>query len=249
MKTLSYWASRHVYPAIFLIILGEVANGVNGVLLGATLFGETPLIYLYVCMLILIGLAIHLQLSQRQTPSAPAYYWIGRRWLFVAFLSNFLLFGILGGIWNQRVQTHQSTASVFGGRRIVVAGDSLSPVDSVRKSTQPEIRATPSDTPKSPRGLYIVLGILGIAVAYVVTGLACNIACAGNGFLALLAFYLGLGGLAGSFYYISKAVQKTPKRRQDMTADERKRDSRRFWLPWVILIGIASVLLLVGATK
>ncbi|QDK80963.1 hypothetical protein EXU85_21025 [Spirosoma sp. KCTC 42546] len=248
MKTLSYWASRHVSLAIFLIILGELANGVNGVLLGATLVGEFPLIYLYVCMLVLIGLAIYVQLSARQLPSAT-HYWLGRRWLFVAFLSNFLLFGLLGGIWNQRVQTQQSTASVFGGRRIVVAGDSLSPVDSVRRSTQPEIKATPSDTPKSPRGLYIVLGILGIAVAYVVTGLACNIACAGNGFLALLAFYLGLGGLAGSFYYVSKAVQKTPKRRRDMTVDERKRDSRRFWLPWVILIGIASVLLLVGATK
>lgn len=248
MKTLSYWARRHARFAIFLIVIGEVANGFNGVLLGATLLDQVPMVWLYIGMLILIGLAIFSQLSQRQAPQS-AHYWIGRRWVFVAFLINFLLFGLLGGLWNQRVQTIHSTASVLGSRRIIVVGDSLSPADSVRRATRSEVKPAPSDTQKSPRGLYIVLGILGIAVAYVITGLACNIACAGNGFLALLAFYLGLGGLAGSFYYFSKAAQKTPKRRRDMTADERKRDSRRFWLPWIILIGITSILLLVGAAK
>jgi len=63
----------------------------------------------------------------------------------------------------------------------------------------------------------------------------------------LLTFYLGLGGLAGSFYYFSKAFQRSPKRRRDMTADERKRDSRRFWLSWLALIVVATVTLLISA--
>ncbi|MVM28928.1 hypothetical protein GO755_02705 [Spirosoma sp. HMF4905] len=199
-------------------------------------------------MLITIGIAIYIQLYS-STTSISSNYWVGRRWLFVAFLSNFLLFGLLGGIWNQRSQTVHPAASVLGGRRIVMVSDSLSPADSVRRAARSELKASPppSDKQTGSRGLYIVLGILGIVVAYTVAGLACSIACAGNGFLALLALYFGLGGIAGSIYYFSRAAQKTPKRRRDMTTDERRRDSRHFWLPWVILIGITSVLVLIAS--
>lgn len=248
MKILSYWASRHTRLAIFLIVLGEVVNGFTGVLLGATILDKIPLIGLTVCMVLLIGMAIFIQLYPSQA-SASTHYWISRRWLFVAFLSNLLLFNLLGGIWNHHIQTTQPTTSVLGSRRIVVVGDSLSPADTVRRATHSEIKVTPSDTTPPSHGLYITLGILGIAVTYFMAALACSIACSGSGFLALLTFYLGLGGLAGSVYYFSKLGQKPLKRRRDMTAEERRRDSGHFWRPWAILIGITTVILLIVALR
>ncbi|GAB4042812.1 hypothetical protein [Spirosoma litoris] len=249
MKILSYWASRHTRLAIFLIVLGEVVNGFTGVLLGATILDKIPLASLTVCMVLLIGMAIFIQLYPLET-SASTNYWTGRRWLFVAFLSNFLLFNLLGGIWNHHIQTTQPTTSVLGGRRIVVVGDSLSPADTGRRATHSEIKAIATDTaPKPPRGLYVALGILGIVVTYFMAALACSIACSGSGFLALLTLYLGLGGLAGSVYYFSKLGQKPLKRRRDMTAEERRRDSGHFWRPWAILIGITTVILLIVALR
>ncbi|QMW04344.1 hypothetical protein [Spirosoma foliorum] len=248
MKILSYWARRHTRLAIFLIVLGEFTNGFNGVILGATILDKIPLAGLTVCMVLLIGVALFIQLYPSQT-SASTNYWAGRRWLFVAFLCNFLLFGLLGGIWNQRIQATHPTSSVLGGRRIIVVGDSLSLVDTVRRATHSETKAASTDTEPPSRGLYVVLGILGIAVTYFMAALACTIACSGSGFLALLTLSLGLGGLAGSVYYFSKLGQKPLKRRRDMTADERRRDSGRFWRPWAILIGITSVILLIVALR
>ncbi|WP_461041999.1 hypothetical protein [Spirosoma harenae] len=247
MKLLSYWASRHVGIAISLIILGEIINGFSGVLLGSTLLNQSPLTGLYICILVLIGLIFSIRPHLHQI-NQSAHYSQVRRWTFLAFSSNFLLFCLLGGIWNQRVQTTHSSTNALGGRRITIVGDSLSRTDSVRLANRSTTKVDNPSAAKesSPRGLYILLGVVGIAVAYVLAGLSCSILCSGYGFLALLTFYLGLGGLAGSIYFFSKAFQRSPKRRRDMTTEERRRDGRRFWLSWLILIGIASVALLVS---
>ena len=248
MKSLSYWASRHVRIAISLIILGEVVNGFSGVLLGATALNQVSSVGLYGCMLVVIGLIFSIRPYLSQLGQSALYSQI-RRWTFLAFSSNFLLFCLLGGVWNQRIQSIHSSANVLGSRRITVVSDSVSRADSVRLANRSATSVgNPSAAKESgPRGLYIVLGIAGLAVAYVLAGLSCSILCAGYGFLALLTFYLGLGGLAGSVYFFGRAFQRSPKRRQDMTPDERKRDGRRFWLSWLILIGVASVALLVSA--
>ncbi|GAB4034891.1 hypothetical protein [Spirosoma gilvum] len=247
MKTLSVWASRHTPLAIGLIILGELANGFNAVLLGASLLDNLPLPWLYSSLLAIIGVAASIQMRTKHTDKV-APYWVSRRWAFTAFVSNFLLFSLLGGIWVHRVQYSDSPSVVLGSRSIAVVRDSIARPDTVQQpghSTE-KAKVTPAASNTPPRIVYILLGIAGLAVAYVLTGLACNILCAGYGFGALLTFYLGLGGLAGSFYYFSKAVQRSPKRRRDMTADERKRDGRRFWLSWLILIGVASAALLLS---
>ena len=247
MKTLSQWASRHSHIAILLIILGELVNGFNGVLLGANLFGELPPVYLYISMLALIGLTSFVLLYVKRA-NLTGIYWVGRRWLFAAFLSNFLLFILLGGLWNQGVQTTHPSISVLGSRRSEVVRDTLAPANSERSVNQLTVQASdPTDQPKAQWGTYILLGILGILVTGFITGLACNIACAGYGFLALLTFFVGLGGYAGAVYFFSRAAQKSPKRRRDMTPDERKRDTRRFWLTWLLTIGVVTVLALLVA--
>ncbi|WP_080057570.1 hypothetical protein [Spirosoma aerolatum] len=248
MKTLSLWASRHTPLAIGLIMFGELTNGVNAILLGASLFNDLPPLWLYISLLLIISLilSIHIQ----TTHSEDGYsYWSVRRWAFTAFVGSFLLFSLLGGLWAHRVKYSDATSIVLGSRQITVVNDSLARPDSVRQPAHSvaKARLTRADNTNPPRIMYILLGIAGIAVAYVLAGLACNVLCAGYGFGALLTFYLGLGGLAGSFYYFSKAFQRSPKRRQDMTADERKRDSRRFWLSWLTLIVVATVTLLISA--
>lgn len=248
MKTLSVWASRHSVLAIGLIILGELTNGFNAILTGASLFNGLPLPWLYFSLAVVIGLALSIQIRMT-TSEVITSYWMVRRWVFTAFLANFFLFSLLGGIWGHRVQYAESTSSALGSRSITVMNDSISRPDSLHQVGRPigKARVTTADKSTPPRIIYILLGVAGLAVSYVLAGLACNILCAGYGFGALLTFYLGLGGLAGSFYYFSKALQRSPKRRRDMTTDERKRDSRRFWLSWLALIAVATVLLLVSA--
>ncbi|MBN8826027.1 MULTISPECIES: hypothetical protein [unclassified Spirosoma] len=248
MKTLSVWASRHPILAIGLIIFGELANGFNAILLGASLFNKLPPLWLYISSLSIIGLilSVHIQATHSE---ASYSYWAVRRWAFIAFTGSLLLFSLLGGLWAHRVQASDATSIVLGSRRIAVVNDSLARPDTIQQPAHSTTKArlTRADNTAPPRIVYILLGIAGIAVAYVLAGLACNVLCAGYGFGALLTFYLGLGGLAGSFYYFSKAFQRSPKRRRDMTADERKRDSRRFWLSWLALIVVATVTLLISA--
>lgn len=250
MKNLSRWASRHARLAIFLVIVLELANGINGVLLGATLLDRLPAVWLYILMTGLIVGVIYLHyFVNHQTIDRG--YWFTRRCLFVAFLGNFLLFTLLGGLWGQPVQTSHPMASVLGERSRVVVRHTSTFSDSTRRESRSVTSASiPSDEkPGNRRGLYFLLGILGIAVTYVTAAIACSILCSGYGFFALLAFYAGLGGLAGSVYFFSRAVSKTPKRRRDMTQPERRRDIWKFWLTWLILIGITSVLVLIASTS
>lgn len=249
MKNLSQWASRHGLIAILLLVLGEVVNGFNGVLLGASGLGTVSPFSLCLGILLLTGLILFV-LSYARQSYLRGNYWAGRRWLFMAFLGNFLLFTLLGGLWNQRIQEPRSTVSALGNRRIDVVRDTVIPVDSTRQANwsaaQANVPTADQPAPAGKRAGYILLGLLGIVVAYFVAGIACSIACAGYGFLAAVTFLFGLGGLAGTVYFFGRAMQKPLKRRRDMTPDERRRDSRRFWLAWLIIVGIVSLLLVIG---
>ncbi|MBD2703969.1 hypothetical protein IC229_25210 [Spirosoma sp. BT702] len=251
MKSISYWASRHKALAITLLILGQICNAFNGISLGATLLENVPLRWLQWCMwLLLAGVIATYNFSYQ---AITINYQRSRNVLTLAFSANFLLFGLLGGIWSQQSIPAHSTQQVFGGRRIEVVRDTLENGNSIRSTVRSENqvdrKGVTSDDPKSTGGRrvgYVLLALLGVIVAYGMAAIACNILCAGYGFVAALVLYLGLGGLAGSVYFLKRAFQKNLKRRQDMTQEERKRDLRVFWLSWLAFIVVVSLLILIN---
>ncbi|QJW88769.1 hypothetical protein HNV11_04920 [Spirosoma taeanense] len=252
MKRLSGWASRHTHLAIGLLVIGELANAANGLLLGANLLDTVSPTGLHIALIGLLTGAVSIRIWAAGRPSFPSYR-SGRLLLALAFLSNFLLFILLGGIWGQSIQTPDSSGSAFGSRRITVVSDTLAlPVvqasDSLYAVSRPVV-APAERVVKNRVGQrigYVLLFVLGILLTYGAAALACNIACSGYGFLAAVTFMLGLGFLAGGIYFLSRSLDRELTPLQSMAKPDRKRITRRFWQSWLILIGLFCLLMLIS---
>lgn len=246
MKNLSHWASRHAPLAIVLIILCEVINGVNGFVLGAAWINTVPVAGLHAGVAALISVVIGVRLLAQSNGRDFQF----RRWcLFAAFLGNFLLFGLLGGLTAPRSQPRDIPTSVWSSRRIESRSDTLVRTSTLRPAVS-SVAATDARRPGEQGGKrtgFVLLFVLSLFLMFFTTGLACNIACSGYGFFAAIVFLLGLGFLAGGIYFLGRATDRQVKRLRDMAPDERRRAGRRFWLSWGILTGLFTLLLLVTA--
>lgn len=246
MKNLSQWASRHAPLAIALIIGCEVVNGFNGFILGAALLDMLPVAGLHAGVAVLVSLAVGVRLLAR---TGGGDFNFRRACLFGAFLGNFLLFGLLGGLTAPRPQSHDVPTSAWGSRRIESRTDTLVRPDSLRpvKASAVVQERRKSDKQGGKRVGFVLLFVLSLFLMYFTTGLACGILCAGYGFFAAIVFLLGLGFLAGGIYFLGRVAEKPVKRLRDMTPAERRRTGRRFWLSWGLLTGIFTLLLLIAA--
>lgn len=246
MKNLSQWASRHAPLAIALIILCEVVNGFNGFTLGAALLDTLPVAGLHAGVAVLVSLAVGIR---RLARTGGGNFNFRRGCLFGAFLGNFLLFGLLGGLTAPRPQPHDVLTGAWGSRRIESRADTLVRPDSPQSTDRLAVvqQGGRSDRQGGKRVGFVLLFVLSLFLMYSTTGLACGILCAGYGFLAAIVFLLGLGFLAGGIYFLGRAAEKPVKRLRDMTPAERRRAGRRFWLSWGILTGIFTLLLLIAA--
>ena len=246
MKNISQWASRHAPLAIALIILCEVVNGINGFVLGAAWFNTVSVAGLHVGVAALVSVAMGVRLLTYRDKNDFHF----RRWcLSAAFLSNFLLFGLLGGLTAPRPQPRDIPTSVWGSRRIESRSDTLVRTGPLRPAVS-SVAATDARRPGKQGGKrtgFVLLFVLSLFLMFFTTGLACNIACSGYGFFAAIVFLLGLGFLAGGIYFLGRASEREVKRLRDMAPDERRRAGRRFWLSWGLLTGLFTLLLLVSA--
>jgi MFS family permease len=226
MKNLSRWASRHTRTAIVLLVICEIGNAVNGLLLGMNLLDNWSEGGLLLLISGILAGAFFLQTQSERV--AGMRYWVGRRWLFGAFMSNFFLFILLGGLWASRVQVPTADHTAWGARRIDVRSDTLiRPTDA--RSSNPayfEERATVNDQPISnqtgKRVGFVLLFLLGITLSSLALGLACNLTCAGNGALAFVVALLGTGIFVGSFFLLSRAFGKVVKPWKQMNRFERR---------------------------
>lgn len=247
MKNLSQWASRHAPLAIALIIGCEVVNGFNGFMLGATLLDTLPVAGLHAGVAVLVSLAMGVRLLAR---TGVGGFNFRRGCLFGAFLGNFLLFGLLGGLTAPRLQPHDVPTGAWGSRRIESRADTLVRPDSLRPADRSAVvRGDRSDKQRGRSTGFALLFVLSLLLMFFTTSLACGILCAGYGFFAAIVFLLGLGFLAGGIYFLGRASEREVKSLRDMTPAERRRAGRRFWLSWGILTGLFTLLLLIGAVS
>ncbi|MDB5239741.1 MAG: hypothetical protein JWP57_366 [Spirosoma sp.] len=253
MKNLSHWASRHVSLAISLLVLGEVFNAFNGLILGAAWLDTFSVAGLHTGLVVMLCLAVGVRLMAHKGTGSFQF----DRWcLFGAFMSNFLLFGLLGGLMAPRTQSPNVSVGAWGSQRKEIQTDSLNQADakrpvrsSLNAKTVSSKDVTPSSKQTGKRIGYVLLFVLSFFLTYFMTGLACNIACSGYGFLALIVFLLGLGFLAGGIYFLGRALDNQVKKRSDMTPAERRRTGRLFWLSWLVMIGVTALFFLVSAVS
>lgn len=247
---LSRWASRHVPFAIGLIVLIEVINAVNGLTLGATLLADVNAAGLHGATALLVGLAVGVRWWYRVGPGGYAF----RRWcLFGAFLSNFLLCGLFGGLLGgslvPRSPAPGAPTGAWGYRRVEIRSDTLVRTDVVRpaESSTAVRKSVRANAHTGKKVLFVALFVLSLFLTYFTLALACNIACSGYGFLAIVVFLLGLGFPAGGIYFLGRATDNPFKTRQEMTSAERRRTGRRFWLSWALLAGLVGLIFLISA--
>jgi hypothetical protein len=231
MRNISRWASRHTHTAILLLILCEVGNALTGLLLGMNLLNDWPEGGLLLSILVLLAGAFFLQTQSARVDRLR--YWAGRKWLFGAFMTNFFLFILLGGLWAFSVHTPTTSHSAWGSRRIEVWSDTLVKPGDLR-STNPayyEERAVVNDQPAGnqtgKRIGFVLLFILGFVLSGYAVGLACSLVCAGNGTLAFLVGLLAVGIIGGSFFLLSRAFGKVIKPWKQMNRLERRRTYAR----------------------
>lgn len=247
MKTLSHWASRHVRTAILLLILCEVGNAVNGLLLGMNWLDDWSEGSLLSLIAGLLAGAYFLQTQSARVDSMR--YWVGRRWLFGAFMTNFLLFILLGGLWASRVQAPTTSHAAWGSRRVTVPSDTLVRPEKTRSSNpsyyeeRPAINERPVGNQTGKRIGFVLLFLLGITLSGYAVGLACSLSCAGNGTLAFLVSLLGVGALGGSFFLLSRAFGRVIKPWKQMNRPERK---KVYFRALLLLVGFYATLILLG---
>ncbi|GAB2545422.1 hypothetical protein [Spirosoma aerophilum] len=249
MKNISRWASQHARTAIALLILCETANAANGLLLGMNLLENWSAGYIVLLMLFFLGGALFIQTQSARL--ANKSYWVIRRWLFGAFMTNCILFTLLGGTWAANVEKSTFTQTALGSRQLVVRSDTIAPSPNL-KSTNPAYYETPVSAKEQPvkdqsgkRLGFVLLFLLGIVLTVYAAGLACSLACAGNGTLAFLVGLMGSGIFYGSFVLLSRAFDKIIKPWKLMTRPERKRVYLRslllllgFWVLSALLGGL-----------
>ncbi len=247
MKNLSRWASQHGPTAIALLILCEVSNAVNGLLLGMNLLENWPAGCLLLLILGFVTGAFFMQTQSARINRQP--YWVSRRWLFGAFMTNFLLFILLGGFWATSIQKPTFNQTAWGSRRIEVRSDTIVPQPNL-KSTNPAYYEAQSAVQEQPvrnqagkRVGFVLLFLLGVVLSGYAVGLACSLACAGNGALAFLVALIGGSLFVSSFFLLSRAFDKIIKPWKLTNRSERKRVYLRALL---LLLGFWVVSILLG---
>lgn len=240
VRFLSRWASRHVRLAIALIILFEVVNGFSAVLLGATLLGDVPTGGLYVGTALLMLFATGIRRLYYTGPDNEDFR---RGCLFGAFLGNFLLFGLIGGLLVPRPQQRAESTGAWGYRRVEVRSDTIIRPDTIRPA-EPPVVVTKADRIKDRniRAGFVGLFFLCILMVLLTATLACSAACSGYGFLAAVVSVLGLGFLAGGIYFVGRAAAEPVRGWGEPTGAERRRNARHFWLTWAVLAAGAGLI-------
>lgn len=157
-----------------------------------------------------------------------SFYQLRTRSTFCLFTASFLL-SILWGNRFQHFATPQTGdfivwASVSRVERPVHEVESQAPIDDIqktrpltRKELRKERRLARQKHPQRPMeepgtGVYILLFVLGIALAYLGAGLSCSLSCSNQGLAAVVVGLLALGALVGGFYFLIRAL--TRKSRQ-----------------------------------
>lgn len=231
---LSIWAARHARLAAFVVAVFELVNIFIGITIGSQWWHHTPV---WVLMLSLLGgVFLHKCLHQYAhwrlaELSGMARYVFHRQVLLALFCLNLLTSGLAGGMLSSMI-ANPSPTSVLHGSMNNTPTNQNEAASFREKAREKALQRMKEDQPTNHTGRrvgYMLLLGVGILLAYLGAFLACNLACSGYGFFAVLTVLLSLGVLAGGFYFFGLGVSKDLKPFGEMNKEERKRQRRRYF--------------------
>jgi hypothetical protein len=232
---LSAWAARHPRQAIPLIVIVEVANVIIGIMVGSALltdFSPLALTGLLTGMVLLRRtLSRFAQVSLVDLSSNFRFQFQKRAFLGLFFI-NLMTSTLAGGIAGHVIEYPEATTNLYGGMTTVYESSSNDKKISLRDKIQQKYLKSTAENSANKAGIrvgYIGLFLLGIVLAYFGAVLGCALICSEMAFLGISVLLLSTGVLAGGFYFLGRGVDKNMKPYKEMTRDERKRESRRYW--------------------
>ncbi|WP_234737073.1 hypothetical protein [Tellurirhabdus bombi] len=226
---IAHFASQHQRLAAALILVAELSNAAIGLTVGSALLEDQPGWYL---SLLIAGLVV-IRLFYRQYAAIRLLDLVStQRFQFqkqsytILFLINLLTFTVAGGISGRTIAHPEPSTSVASNSFRITSASSRQ--DTLIRQSPPKQAYKPEVDKIGTRLGYVFLFLAGLGLSVLTAGLACNIACAGQGFAAVLVLLLGVGILAGGIYFLGRAIDKTMKFYKEMVPAERSREGRRF---------------------
>lgn len=230
---LSAWAARHPRQAIPLIFLVEIANIVIGIIIGSTLlmdFSPLALTGLIGGMVLLRWTLNRYARIHVKDLASHARFWFQKQTFFVLFVINLMTAALAGGIAGHSIEYPEATTNSYGGMTTVYESSSNGTKSPLREKMRHKYLKSKAENSKAWRRVgYIGLFLLGIILAYFGAALGCALICSEMGFLGIMVLLLSTGILAGGFYFLGRGLDKNMKPYKEMTRDERKRESRRYF--------------------
>ncbi|WP_298350482.1 hypothetical protein [Runella sp.] len=249
---LSAWAARHPRQAIPLIVLVEIANILIGIMVGSALltgFSSLALTGLITGMILLRRtLSRYAQVCVEDMIS-HARFQFQKRVFFGLFIINLMTSTLAGSIVGHVIEYPEATTNLYGRMTTVYESSSNGKKISLReKMPQKYLKRNAENSANKAwmRLGYVGLFLLGIVLAYFGTVLGCSLICSEMAFLGIMVLLLSTGVLAGGFYFLGRGIDKNMKPFQEMTRDERKRESRRYWRTLLMTFIVLLVIIFKG---
>ncbi len=231
MKPISIWAHQHKVAARFSIICIYILLNIIGLVTGDILHSMNvvlnPFFYLTAILIVFTGLIIYP--SKRDKSKYPNFYARHKLADCLLISATFLLIIYIGNSINaNRITNYNSTYAIssishtsnYSGN-ISKPGVNKNSFSVSRKDFRKkyktilkELRKKYKESTKTEKTIYLVLAILAAGILIIYLGaLSCSISCSGSEALALIVFFLGLGGIIfGLVKLIQRIMMGKPKK-------------------------------------
>lgn len=226
MKKIAFWARENKQTARLTIVICYILLNVIGLFLGDVIHSLnvelTPLFLAIAISLTLIGWMIYPSKFRRK--DYRNYFWrqkaadlilVSTTFLFVVYLGN-----SLNSNWNSLRNPLQAASIANTNNPTNVRTSPVAKTTVSKKSLRKKIRAefkrlrkAYKESSKADKTAYIIFAVLIAATLTVVLGAAaCSISCSGSEALALVVFFVGLGGIVfGLIKWIQRITRGKPK--------------------------------------
>lgn len=226
MKKIAFWAREHKRAARITIIACYLFLNVIGLFLGDVIHSLnvefTPLFLATAILLTLLGWMIYPSKFRKKEyrnffvrQKSADLILVSATFLLIVYLSN-----SMNSNWNTLRNPLQAASIANTNNPTNVSVSPVAKTTVSKKSLRKKIRAefkrlrkAYKESSKADKTAYIIFAVLIAATLTVVLGAAaCSISCSGSEALALVVFFVGLGGIVfGLIKWIQRITRGKPK--------------------------------------
>lgn len=238
MKKISIWANTHTSHAIGIFVLIETIRLLFGFWIGSQLLLSHSEKEIGFMTLFIAAIFFGTDTWRRTRVGEKLSFTGTRKVIAVGMTCSLLLAMLAGDSFTKRYQKQldSNEVSMCSERE----ADALPVVYKYDELNGKNTNVSPDREFKAgwARLRCFLFFLLGLVLTYFGVYLACSLACAELGFLAVLVIIVTAGVYGGAFYFLLRGLRKNYKPWREMTKQERKRE----WLKYIITTITAVVL-------